>query len=376
MSSPSSPESTVRGRLARLLRRWLALALVAGILLEAWAWLWPDDLGDRSGPALALAYLRFQLRTFWVHAGIAWVALGAVALVLRSWRLTLSAWLAAAVALGPMAWTYTRSIRGPTNADPIAGPNADSLRVMSINLLLWNRQAGLVKDQIDRFGPDVICLQEYTPGMAAELRPLLEGPYPHIVESPQRSSFGQAVYSRLAFVGEPEIYPQLDWLRGDANTPRTIGVIGSGDPQIRVVVRVGAREGGSEVVIQNVHLSTPATPEYYNEQRAMVRWLADWASRERGPIVIAGDFNNTPFSVEARRLGREGLVEVHAAVGRGLGDTWPKSNYWRRVPGIRLDQIWTRGLEPTWSHVGGSISSDHRPVAGEWVLPLTGLARR
>ncbi len=372
--APSTPKSNPLATLVAGFRRPLWFFFLLSLLAHAYAWFWPDDLTPRQGLALTLAYARFMLRTFWMHAGLAWLALAILAALLSLVthrasfrRLTLASLAIATVALGPTALRFTRP--PPPTPESLQTNRTDDLRVLTANLLLWNRLPLLVKAQIDRFQPDVILFQEYTPGMAELLRPLLAAEYPYIEESPQRDSFGQAVYSKLPFVTPPEIYPQIDYLISQGLEPRAAGLIGSGDPQIRIVIKPAPN--APEVVIQNVHLSTPYRMDTYNEQRSMARWLADWVSTERRPLIIAGDFNNTPHSAEAGLLRDAGLVETHESVGRGPGTTWPKPNYWRHAPGIRLDQIWTRGLEPTWSGTGTSMCSDHHASEAGLTIPAS-----
>lgn len=372
--APASPQRSALAAIVSVLRRPLWFLFALSLLAHAYAWFWPDDLGDRKGFALTLAYARFMLRTFWAHAGLAWLALANLTALLSLIhhrasfrRLALASLAIATIALGPTALRFTRP--SPPSPEALQTNRTDDLRVLTANLLLWNRLPLLVKAQIDRFQPDVILFQEYTFGMAELLRPLLAAEYPYIEESPQRDSFGQAVYSKLPFVTPPEIYPQIEFLTSLGLEPRTTGLIGSGDPQIRIVVKPAA--DAPEVVIQNVHLSTPYRMDTYNEQRSMARWLADWVSKERRPLIIAGDFNNTPHSAEAGLLRDAGLIETHEAVGRGTGHTWNKSNYWRHLPAIRLDQIWTRGLQPAWSGTGTSMCSDHHASAAgfKWQMP-------
>lgn len=354
----------------RMARVILAGVLVASTCAYLCAWIWPDDGGPRQGLGLALAYARFQLRTFWVHAGIAWLVIAVLALLVRSWRVAGAASIASIVALGPVATTWLQ----PSQSSPlIESTNREPgmLRVMTCNVLLINRDIDAIVAEIMRVGPDVVLFQEYTPTHSAGLRLLLASAYPHVIEASQRGSFGQAVYSKLEFVGSPELFPQFEFLEAHGLSPRFDGLIGSGDPQIRVVVRVPVGESprGQEVVVQCVHLPTPVNLQYFNEQRWMSQWLASWVALERRPVVIAGDFNNTPHSVQARLLREAGASEAFAAVGRGLGGTWPKLGWRSLLPGVRLDQLWGKGLSPVWCEVGMPVGSDHRPAAAAWRVP-------
>lgn len=54
-----------------------------------------------------------------------------------------------------------------------------------------------------------------------------------------------------------------------------------------------------------------------------------------GPIIICGDFNDTPLSYTYKQMQRAGFVDTFTKVGRGI-----KPTYAGKLPLIRIDYIW------------------------------------
>jgi endonuclease/exonuclease/phosphatase (EEP) superfamily protein YafD len=325
---------------------WCLVALAVAAL--AFGWLFPD-LGDDGRAIATLNWLAFMLRTFTPHAGVILLLLALLALLLRCWRPAAAKLALAACCVVPMGLAQLPR-GGASRAE------GGALTVMSCNLEFGRADVAALLAEIDAHGPDVLVLQEYTPEIHERIGARLSGRFAHSAVAARDGGFGMAVYSCIAFGEPPVLYPALP------------GAGGAGDsewvcqqPQIRVVVRVGGRE----VVVQGVHTLPPLSPSYLREQRRLVRALAAWVEREARPVILAGDFNHTMASPSAGWMARAGLVNTHAAAGKGVGNTWPDGGMgglWR-VLGFRLDHVFVgRGVACEWAKVAGSIGTDHRPV--------------
>jgi endonuclease/exonuclease/phosphatase family metal-dependent hydrolase len=117
---------------------------------------------------------------------------------------------------------------------------------------------------------------------------------------------------------------------------------------------------GREVVFMNTHI------DYRGDDAE--RWLnvgeiEKLVHHHSGkPIILCGDFNDTPGSRVIKRLG-ETFDDVWLKAGRGDGFTIPA-----KVPRKRIDYIWlSQGspLEPLQAGVPHSEASDHLPVVVE-----------
>ena len=78
------------------------------------------------------------------------------------------------------------------------------------------------------------------------------------------------------------------------------------------------------------------------------------------PVVVAGDFNDTPLSYTYRQISK-GLVDTFRDKGQGLGVTYAGS-----IPGLRIDYILVDpNFEVHSSKIHDVPFSDHLPVSAE-----------
>lgn len=101
------------------------------------------------------------------------------------------------------------------------------------------------------------------------------------------------------------------------------------------------------------------------QQRAkQARWLADHAGACPHPVLIAGDFNDTPQSYSYRVVARR-LQDSFLRGGSGFGTTFAGS-----IPGLRIDYIFGSEALTFLSHrVVKTDYSDHYPVIARFVQP-------
>lgn len=122
--------------------------------------------------------------------------------------------------------------------------------------------------------------------------------------------------------------------------------------------------GGRTIAVVGVH---PYSPSPRNPGRSWLRnrELDAIAARVGGtdqPVIVAGDFNATPFSPHFRDLLAEAGLR-NAAAGRGWLGTWPSWFWPARVP---IDHILVGGpLGVASFERGPSIGSDHFPVVAD-----------
>jgi endonuclease/exonuclease/phosphatase (EEP) superfamily protein YafD len=345
----SEPDSVLRRSIRPLVRAGCWLVIAGAVAWLGFGHFWRHDPADTGRLDGWLAFAALCGQAFRFHLGFAIAAALVVALVVRArWAAVLLVLLLIPT-LGARAAMY-----GPWRG-PAADADAPGITVFSANLLLGRGDAGAVLDQIGAADPDVILFQEYTPASAG-YEAALRAAYPHALVWPREDAFGQAVFSRLPFAREPELWR---------------GPVGSVIPLIACEVLADGRR----VAVWNVHTLPPVGSRNTIEQRRMVAWIATRATRALGGadppdgLVIAGDFN-APFGTNhLRELVEAGLGEAHAAVGTDAGSTWPRLWWKRHLPGIRLDHVvFGGGLAPVWSAVGDDFGSDHRPVSARFVF--------
>jgi endonuclease/exonuclease/phosphatase family metal-dependent hydrolase len=91
---------------------------------------------------------------------------------------------------------------------------------------------------------------------------------------------------------------------------------------------------------------------------AQARILQERMEESPYPVVLAGDFNDSPMSYAVRRLRKGRARDTFEASGVGLGST-----HIGKVPGLRIDGILADTTLAVWrQETHGVELSDHRPV--------------
>ncbi|MFN3649684.1 MAG: endonuclease/exonuclease/phosphatase family protein [Armatimonadota bacterium] len=326
----------------RLLRtlRYLAAVLYLGALAAL-------CLADRSGPE------RFWWSTANLYAPQWLWALPAAALLLTLLRRSRRAWLA----LLPLLWVlgpamgFHWSLRSGSTGAP------GCLRLVTYNIATkWDSPA--VDRELRRLAPDLVCLQES--GAPPQLPPLLRSGW-HLA-----GISGCIVASR---------YPLAEI------SVRSL----RGGPEWRRYVRCRVLAPRGAVTLYNLHLDTPrdslaavlrrgpaALPQLQEEAGARVfraAAIAEELRAERGPVLIAGDFNAPARSLVHRTLRGAGFRDAFAERGRGYGYTYGHATRLGHSF-VRIDHILVSpALEVERCWTGSPDGSDHRAVVADLRLP-------
>ena len=76
------------------------------------------------------------------------------------------------------------------------------------------------------------------------------------------------------------------------------------------------------------------------------------------PIILCGDFNDTPMSYTYRRVQKAGYKDTFISVGQGI-----KPTYAGKLPLLRIDYIWANDkVTPLRFYRCRQKASDHHPV--------------
>jgi endonuclease/exonuclease/phosphatase (EEP) superfamily protein YafD len=298
------------------------LALLAGLFGRA---AWPLDL---------FAHFRIQYAALFV-------LLTLVLLLLRRWVVALAAVIGLGVSAVPLL-PYAIKGSGAAAVAPVsAQPAAPNFRLLTFNVWFRNPDLTRAAAYIEQSQADAVVLQELTPSQAEILRPLLPT-YPHYHLEPSR--MGAAVFTKWPVISAESV-PLAE--------------------EGAIAARMQIAWRGLPVTVLGVHLNWPLGPRnsaYRNEELAGV---VAFAKTQQGPLIVAGDFNLTPWSQYFREaLAESGLHD--AARGFGLARSWPA----QFAPlGIRIDHCL---LSPHWRGVstraGPWLGSDHLPVIAELSL--------
>lgn len=279
-----------------------------------------------------------SLLASWVSAYTYWYYIPAyvllpVAFALRWW---------APAAVCTVAIAFHLAWVGPMLAGPRVQARTDVrgevISLVSANLRTDNTDRDGMLDELDELDTDVILVQEYTPRWAELFRERgLDREYPYFVEAPRENARGSAIFSRLPLEGA-----EMWDMAGTSNTR--------------------ARLVGTGLWLYSVH---PIPPRPH----ADVQWAALIAEveRVREPLLVAGDYNVTPFNQWYERLEDTGMRSCHDDLGQERNTTWPNGVY--PLPPIRLDNVFVSSDVACVSlREGRGAGSDHEPVIVEVAL--------
>lgn len=227
-----------------------------------------------------------------------------------------------------------------------AAPASGTVRMMTHNLFGLNYEMDQVTAAIFADDPDIIVLQEYFGEQASELHPLLLARYPYFVRCKGGKRANLGLYSRLPFEQiEDGACPDNAYV-----TTRTA----------HILARFETPDGKPFSVV-TTHMDWPIPVRRQREQLGALSSVLDTIE---GPMILAGDFNSTPWSYSLREfVANNGLVrETVNLVTYPL--RWYYFRAWRdTIPFLPLDHVMTRGGVVVHElHAGRRTASDHLPV--------------
>jgi endonuclease/exonuclease/phosphatase (EEP) superfamily protein YafD len=241
-----------------------------------------------------------------------------------------------------LAFNSVLLLTGLEGATPDApASNKRLLRVVTFNLWGPNNRMDDVAKYLSAENPDVIVLQEVRPHHGSRLLDTLSLRYPH-----RAGDSGLVILSKYPFLA-------------DGRLDR------SGYPSgMSLVVRwVRLDVAGVEFDLAGVHLARPFYPKL---QQQDILTLAQFVRQQSGPLIVAGDFNMSPWTdklrtfTDATRLDRYNTFQP----------TWPM-----RLHGVRLSPLFTidnvfasRQFTSLGTTVGPYLGSDHRAVVADIAL--------
>lgn len=264
-----------------------------------------------------------------------------------------TAWLfmVATAGLAATLGIFISTRRDP--ADWARNTEARQWSVMSFNILRGGKPAGAALDAIAAAAPDLLCLQELTPGLARDFEARLGDLYPHRLFEARPGVSGVGIASRHP-LGDGEVL--------------TLGLTYL--PAVSATVRPGA----DAIRVACVHLLPPHAGfkgrgnlwrKYRRNERLRVRQaerLLRHLDTAGGPALILGDMNEWPGQAAVSLIGAAGFNDACGGGAARCGPTWPG----RTIPlpaMFRIDHIYGRGVAFEGTAILEAGGSDHYPVA-------------
>lgn len=229
---------------------------------------------------------------------------------------------------------------------------------MSFNVLVGGWPTDRVLDAIGDASPDLLCLQELTPGFAGAFSRSFADAYPYRHFQPGPMAGGIGIASRYPLSNRKTLslgMPYLPALAADAE-------LGSGTVHVACLhlmppfARYGAPAGSAELYRRNKAVRI--------EQ---VRLLLEHLDSVDEPTIILGDMNEWPGQAAMAALAEAGFEDACLQPDSRCGPTWPADVvYWPTA--LRIDHILGRGVAFSGAAVLDAGGSDHYPVAARFRL--------
>ena len=299
---------------------WAAIAFIGVTFLGPY---WPlaDVASNFIGHAIGIA-LAALIALYARGREIAILLLGAVATYAAHG-------LAARLAETPI------QLVDPARNAPVGTP----LKILSLNTWHENRTPKRIVDLLQHEAPDVAVLVEFGPDKADILRQLSES-FPYRLNCAGGWACSTVLLSRYPIVRFSEGWRRLD----------------GGAPRIEAAIDVGGR-------IVTIITAHPLDP--LHGPTAALHEMEDLANRARdaatnGPVIVAGDFNATPWSYAFRAFWRNSRLN-HMGPFIPSFPAGPKG-----MPQLAIDHMFgSREIVFRSIRLGGDTGSDHRPLIAE-----------
>ena len=254
------------------------LAIIAAALFS---YVLPQDLTKTTRLYATLVAVSFFGRVLTFQMSL---ALGFFAVIAGMFR---RRWLLVIAGIGSLAMLSPTLISLWPHAPPTSvGP---TLRLMSMNLKYTHRDGDLIVGQIQKYNPDVLVLEDYTPFAQTVLDKAFVDDYPH---------------RYLLSIG------CRDW-RSIRAFHLTAVVRARPSPKPAEQMRAVVTFDGHPVVIYIEHPFSPRSRQRILNNRISTVDLANQVRAEKLPVIVAGDFNfttETPNEAELKSTGVAGHI--------------------------------------------------------------------
>jgi endonuclease/exonuclease/phosphatase (EEP) superfamily protein YafD len=217
------------------------------------------------------------------------------------------------------------------------------LRLASVNVFYRNRQYQRVIDFIARERPDAIVLVEINREWEAALEGV-DKDYAYRYTARGKRGKGITLLSRWPLLSA-EMLP--------------------GYSEVQSALTATVEIHGRRLQLLGIHTTWPMGRRRSGLRNQQLKFLAEFARAQAGPLVIMGDLNVSPFSAHFQEFLSVGGLKS-ASQGHGWQPTWPT---FMPPAGIQIDHALTNAAVTVNNfRRGASVGSDHLPIIIECVL--------
>jgi endonuclease/exonuclease/phosphatase (EEP) superfamily protein YafD len=181
------------------------------------------------------------------------------------------------------------------------------LKVLSVNVSYQQFSARRLVALIREERPDIVIVQELTPH-AERVLAELDTTFPHYRKFPADGAYGIGIWTHLTL---------------ESSVTFALGRVPAIEARLRGPTGV--------FTVIGVHLRAPTTARRAAARNQELRELAARSAAVAEPLIVAGDFNVTPYSpYYSDWLEASGLTDSRR--GRTLSASWPTSLPWFGIP--------------------------------------------
>lgn len=220
------------------------------------------------------------------------------------------------------------------------------ITMLTHNLFGLNYDMAKVMEAILTDQPDILVFQEYFGEQSSQLDPMLRPLYPYVAQCRGGKRANIALYARFKFT-------QVQ----DGQCPSNA----YGTTRTAHIIAQFTLPGIKPFTVMTTHMDWPVPIARHAEE---LDKLTVALKTVDGPLILAGDFNSTPWAYSFRQfVATNGLLRQTLALM-----TYPLSWYyfdaWRpTIPFLPLDHVLTRdGIVVHAIKAGQPTGSDHLPV--------------
>jgi len=229
---------------------------------------------------------------------------------------------------------------------PKKSNDTSTIKVLSYNVRIFNAYKwipNLEKETIFNFfrneKADILCIQEF---YAPEKIPDLDYDFKHIGLQTRKSQWHMAIYSNYPQINKSTvnikgkrmnntcIYSDIVILNDTVrvyNIHLASNFFKNSDYSFltETTIKKEKIKKGIISIIKRLKIS-------YQKRAEEVLTIKEHMSNSPFPIIVCGDFNDTPLSYAYRKI-KGDLVDSFSACGKGFGESFVK------IPGLRIDYI-------------------------------------
>lgn len=221
---------------------------------------------------------------------------------------------------------------------------------MTFNIYAKNDNLNALALSVLEVDPDIVVFQEFWRWHRAGLEERLTKTYPYTLHCQGGRRSFVALYAKIPFAPQPG-NDCMDSLTADQRTSI-------------ISVQFPATETHGSFSVVTTHFDWPVPIQ---RQRKQVDTFIEALAQVDGPVLVAGDFNSTPYSYSLKSLIERASLQ---RIAKNI-PTWPAPPTYPipMPPWLQLDQIMSRGnVIATPAHRGPNGGSDHYPLYTDFYI--------